>query len=58
MGPSSLYKLGMMEIDLLELDLKTANRSGIDIIGAVFIEIGGMGSSGKMVKTKQLVLCC
>ena len=43
MGPSHLYKLGMTEVDLLEpaLNLKAANTTGIDIVGAVFIEVSG-----------------
>ena len=56
MGPSHLYKLGMTEEDLLEpaLNLKAANTSGIDIVGAVFIEVCGRNSSGDLFRTKQL----
>ena len=56
MGPTQLYKLGMTERDLLvpELHLKAANTSGIDIIGALFVEIGGKDVSGVTRNTRQL----
>ena len=40
MGPTQLYKLGMTEKDLLEpiLSLRAANKTGIIIVGAVYLE--------------------
>ena len=56
MGPTQLYKLGITEQDLLvpELSLKTANTSGIDIVGALFVEISGKDVCGLVRKTCQL----
>ena len=46
----------MTEQDLLlpELSLKAANTSGIDIKGALFVEISGKDVSGLVRKTRQL----
>ena len=56
MGPTQLYKFGMTEHDLLipELSLKAANTSGIDIVGALFVEISGKDVSGLVRKTRQI----
>ena len=56
MGPTQLYKLGMTEKDLLEpeLNLSAANKTGITISGAVYLEISGKDKSGKLWKTSQL----
>ena len=46
----------MTEQDLLlpELSLKAANTSGIDIVGALFVEISGKDVSGLVRKTRQI----
>ena len=56
MGPSQLHALGLQKVDLLapQLSLKTANTSGIDIQGAVFIQISGHDKFGNSWKTEQL----
>ena len=56
MGPRQLYKLGMTEADLLEpvLSLSAANKTGITILGAVYLVISGMDKTGKLWKTNQL----
>ena len=56
MGPRQLYKLGMTEADLLEpiLSLSAANKTGITILGAVYLVISGMDKADKLWKTNQL----
>ena len=56
MGPTQLHSLGMSESDLLEpvLNLRAANTSGIDILGAVFLHIFGWDKSGRQWDTHQL----
>ena len=56
MGPRQLYKLGVTETDLLEplLSLNAANKTGIHILGAVYLAISGKDKLGKMWKTNQL----
>ena len=56
MGPSQLYKLGLTEADLLEpaLNLKAANSTGIDIVGAMFLEMSGRDESWSLKSTKLL----
>ena len=57
MGPNQLHSLGMNTVDLLSpaLNLRAANATGINILGAAFIYISGMSSGGKKWGTHQLV---
>ena len=45
----------MTETDLLEplLGLSAANKTGLNILGAVYLEISGKDKFGKLWKTKQ-----
>ena len=54
MGPRQLYKLGMT--DLLEplLGLSAANKTGINILGAVYLAVSGKFKLGKLCKSNQL----
>ena len=56
MGPRQLYKLGMTKTDLLEplLGLSAANKTGINILGAVYLAISGKDKLGKLWKSNQL----
>ena len=56
MGPRQLYKLGMTKTDLLEplLGLSAANKTGINILGAVYLAVSGKDKLGKLWKSNQL----
>ena len=56
LGPSQLHSLGLSESDLLTpaLNLKAANATGINVLGAVFLYISGRGKEGKTWGTHQL----
>ena len=55
-GPTHLSKLGLSKCDLMEvvMSLSAANGSGLNIVGALFINVSGESSSGKVFQTKQL----
>ena len=54
-GERQLNKLGLIKTDLLQpaLNLRAANASGIDILGATFVTVAGKASTGELVTTKQ-----
>ena len=56
MGPRELSKLGLMENDLLEVEMKLngANGSQLRIMGGVFLVISGTDAAGKTWETNQL----
>ena len=55
-GPLQLSKLGLSKCDLMEVKMRLsgANGSGINILGALFVNISGESSLGKVYSTKQL----
>ena len=55
-GPLQLSKLGLSKDDLMEVEMRLsgANGSGLNILGALFINISGESSLGKVFQTKQL----
>ena len=57
MGPAQLHSLGLNSSHLLipELNLRAANATGINILGAAFVSISGMSSKGTKWRTNQLV---
>ena len=56
MGPRELSKLGLMENDLLQVEMKLngANGSQLRILGGVFLVISGTDADGKLWETNQL----
>ena len=48
-GPTDLSKLGLSKCDLMEVEMRlsAANGSGLNIIGALFVNISGESNSGK-----------
>ena len=55
-GPLQLSKLGLSRCDLMEVEMRLsgANGSGLNILGAIFVDISGESSLGKVFHTKQL----
>ena len=55
-GLQQLLQLGLSKGDLMEVQMKllAANRSGINILGALFIDISRESHIGKVYQTKQL----
>ena len=55
-GPEHLSKLGLSKCDLMEVEMRlsAANGSGLNIIGALFVNISGESSLGEFFQTKQL----
>ena len=56
MGPRELSKLGLIENDLIPVEMKLggANGSQLKIIGGVFLSISGTDAAGKLWETNQL----
>ena len=56
MGPQQLSQLGLSKCDLMgvQMRLSAANGSGLNILGALFINISGESHLGKVYQTKQL----
>ena len=56
MGPRELSKLGLIENDLIPVEMKLggANGSQLKILGGVFLTISGTDTAGKLWETNQL----
>ena len=55
MGPRELSKLGLIENDLIPVEMKLggANGSQLKIIGGVFLSISGTDAAGKLWETGE-----
>ena len=56
MGPEQLPKLGLSRSDLMaaQMELRAANETGIKILGALFVNIVGESTLGKVYQTKEI----
>ena len=56
-GVSTLVKLGLSRKDLIQVktQMRSADNAGIELLGAIFIELSGNNEAGTQFKTKQMV---
>ena len=56
-GVSTLVKLGLSRKDLIPVktQMRSADNAGIELLGAIFIELSGNDEAGTQFKTKQMV---